>query len=186
MNLSKIFIIFIFLSAFAFQVSARNGKPNIAWKNLQPKYESFYDIKPTIVNVGEEPVYFNCSLTETNPANLGIKLIENVGVNAWHWNVWQCGTVSKEELKKQRKEEKRIDKLRKQGKHVPSGCKLNPGEEFTFAFNEKIWDYIILGDEVMYQPYKSGKFRFRFTFESVEEAFFIESPEFLVIPKETK
>jgi hypothetical protein len=186
MKLAKILITFIFLPAFALQVSAQDKTSKIVWKNLQDKYESFYDIRPTIINVSKEPIYFNCSLTETNPENLGIRLTKNVGVNTWQWNVWQCGTISKDEEKKRQKEEKRIEKLRREGKYVPSGCRLNPNEEFTFAFSEKIWDSIILGDGVMYEPYKSGRFRFQFQFELVESNAFVESPEFSVVSSETK
>lgn len=184
MKSAKIFIAFTFLLVFAVCVSAKAQSPKIVWKNLQEKYESFYDIKPTIVNVSGEPIYFNCSVTETNPENLGIRLTKNVGINTWQWNVWQCGTTSKDEEKKQRKEQKRIEKLRKEEKYVPAGCKLNPNEEFTFTFSNKIWDYIILGDGIMYEPYQSGKFRFQFPFELVENSMFAESPEFLVMPEE--
>lgn len=184
MKLAKILVVFTFLLAFAVCVSAQDKTPKIVWKNMKEKYESFYDIKPTIVNVSGEPIYFNCSPTETNPENLGIRLTKNVGINTWQWNVWQCGTTSKDEEKKQRKEQKRIEKLRREGKYIPAGCKLNPNEEFTFAFNEKIWDYILLGDGIMYEPYKMGKFRFQLPFGSVENSAFAESPEFFVMPKE--
>jgi hypothetical protein len=186
MKSAKILIVFTFLLVFALQVSAQNKQPRIIWKNLQEKYESFYDIRPTIINISKEPIYFNCSLTETNPENLGIRLTKNVGINTWQWNVWRCGTISKDIEKQRRKEEKRIEKLRRAGKYVPSGCKLNPNEEFTFAFSEKIWDYIILGDGIMYEPYKSGRFRFQFPFELVESNALVESPEFSVVPSETK
>jgi hypothetical protein len=184
MNRAKIFIAFTFLLAFAVCVSAQGEKPKFVWKNLQEKYESFYDIKPTIVNVSDKPIYFNCSLTETNPENLGIRLTKNVGIDTWQWNVWQCGTTSKDEEKERVREVSRIKKLRKQGKYIPAGCKLNPNEEFTFAFNKKIWDYIILGDGIMYEPYKSGKFRFALPFETVEDSASAYSPKFLVTPKE--
>jgi hypothetical protein len=59
MKRAKIFIVFSFILAFAVCVSSQT--PKIVWKNLQEKYEKFEDIKPVIVNVSDQPIYFDCS-----------------------------------------------------------------------------------------------------------------------------
>lgn len=57
MKSAKIFIIFIFLSAFAFQVSAQDEKPKIFWKNIETKYKKFSYIKPILVNQLDKSIY---------------------------------------------------------------------------------------------------------------------------------
>lgn len=57
MKSAKILIIFTFLLAVAFQVSAQDDKPKIVWKNVQEKYENFEDIKPVIENLSDKTIY---------------------------------------------------------------------------------------------------------------------------------
>ena len=59
MKLAKIFIIFTFLLAFAFQVSAQDKTPKIVWKNVQEKYKRFDEIKPVLVNQSNKSIYLH-------------------------------------------------------------------------------------------------------------------------------
>lgn len=59
MKSAKFFIIFTFLLIFVLQVSAQDKKPKIVWKNLQEKYENFYDIKPSLLNVSNQVIYID-------------------------------------------------------------------------------------------------------------------------------
>lgn len=56
MKVVKILILFILF--FVAQISAQEKKSKIEWKNLQEKYESFYDIKPIIVNRNKNIIYY--------------------------------------------------------------------------------------------------------------------------------
>lgn len=51
------FIIFTFVLAFAFQLSAQDKMPKIIWKNLQEKYVSFEDVKPILENQSDSSVF---------------------------------------------------------------------------------------------------------------------------------
>lgn len=184
MNRAKILVVFTFLFSFAVCVSAQEQTPKVVWKNLREKYESFYDIKPTIVNVSNKPIYFNCLLGVSDAEYLGIRLLVNESGNDWRWNVWRDGVWNKKKEKRWKKSVEKLEKLRKEGKYIPEGCKLNPNEEFTFDYGKKNWDNIIKGDGIVYEPYKSGKFRFQLPFTWYEDPDFAESPEFWVIPKE--
>jgi hypothetical protein len=89
MKLAKIFTVFTFLLAFAGCVSAQTQTSKIVWKNLQEKYESFYDIKPMIINEGDKPIYFRDSYyTES------VTLFRFDGkANRWvESSPWRCGT----------------------------------------------------------------------------------------------
>lgn len=57
MKSARIFIIFIFLLAFALQVSAQEKTPKLVWKNIQEKYVSFEDIKPILENQSDSSVF---------------------------------------------------------------------------------------------------------------------------------
>lgn len=186
MKQAKIFIAFTFLLAFVFQVSAQEQKPKIVWKNLQPQYEKFEHIKPSILNQSDYPIYFDCSFPDSiidkNYRTMLWKFDEST--KAFHWNVMVCGTRSKEEIKAEKREAKRIEKLRKQGKYIepePSGCKLDPNEEFVFNLNKSQWESILLGD---FENYTSGRFKFNVIYETQNNSGIFESPEFLVIPRE--
>jgi hypothetical protein len=51
------FIIVAFILAFASQVLAQTESSKVVWKNLQEKYDSFYDIKPVLENLSGKPIY---------------------------------------------------------------------------------------------------------------------------------
>ena len=57
MKSAKIFIIFTFLLAFAFQLSAQDEKQKIVWENVQEKYKKFDEIKPILVNQSDKSIY---------------------------------------------------------------------------------------------------------------------------------
>jgi hypothetical protein len=195
MRLAKFFIIFTFLLAFAFQVSAQDKTSKIVWKNLQAKYESFYEIKPTIVNINDKPIYIDCSNHEYGTfANYGFELnfqmlLNNVG-NHWDWNIFYCGTKTSKELNRLEKQKRKKEKLIKQGKYIPSGCKIEPNQEFTIRFSEKLWDGIIgkSGDPYAHYIYESGRYKFTIEYEFANALTPVnsESPEFNVNLKETK
>lgn len=182
MKMFKYFFIFAFLHLVTFELSITAQTPKIGWKNVQERYESFYEIKPTIINLSNEPIYFNCSPPDLEHSNTDFKLMKfSEETSNFHWNVMICGTMPKKLRKAMEKREKEIAKLKEQGKYAPSGCKLNPNEEFAFNFTNKQWDYLIWGD---YETYKSGKFIFKIFYETVSGDANSESPEFFVIPKE--
>ncbi len=195
MQFSKILILFIFLSAFAIQVSAQNDKQILVWKNLQEKYENFEDIKPIIVNVSEIPIYFDCNLENFEETNLqryveqsdNTKLLFFDGErNIWDWNVIVCGTVSNEERVALKKKYKEIENLQKEGKYIPTGCKINPNEEYALNFNSVQWKKLIHGDGSR-RTYKSGKFKFAinywwFTSYKNSGSHIVESTVFEVVP----
>ncbi|HSK73431.1 MAG TPA: hypothetical protein VK892_17165 [Pyrinomonadaceae bacterium] len=193
MKSAKIFIVFTFLLFFAIQVSAQDEKPKIVWKNLQEKYESFYDIKPIIVNESDQPVYFNCSTNEygTFPAYgyyLNFKMLLNNVESRWDWNVFACGTKTEKEIKELEKQNRRKEKLIKQGKYIPDGCRLDPNQEFTIKFSQELWNGIIgkSGDPYAHYIYQSGKYKFVLEYEwaNAQHPVISESPEFVVNLKE--
>jgi len=196
MNRAKIFIAVTFLLAFAVCVSAQVQTPKIVWKNIQEKYESFYDIKLTIVNLSDQPVYFDCSLThfENTKMYSFVEQSDNTRLlyfdeerNRWDWNVMICGSVYKKDREKLRAKYKEIEKLQEKGKYIPAGCKINPNEEFILNFDANQWSTLIKGDGIG-PTYKSGKFKFEINYwwynsrkDSGQKT--SESPGFLVIPK---
>lgn len=58
MKFTKIFIVFTFLLAFAFQVSAQDEKPKIIWKNFKSAYKNPEFIGQSIFNESEETISF--------------------------------------------------------------------------------------------------------------------------------
>lgn len=197
MNRTKIFIVFTFLLAFAAGVSAQDKTPKIVWKNLQQKYESFYDVKPVIINESNQPIYFDCTLAdfEKNKMSSYVEQSDNTKLlyfneerNIWDWNVMICGTVSKKEREELKKQYKEIEKLQKEGKYIPRGCKINPNEEFALNLNDNQWSTLIRGDGIG-PTYEFGKFKFEINYwwynsrkDSGRET--SKSPEFWIMPKQ--
>ena len=196
MKSAKFFITFTFLLAFAVCVSAQEQMPKIIWKNLQEKYESFEDIKPVLVNESNQSIYFDCSMEYFEKTNLQryVEQSDNTKLlyfdnerNIWGWNVMVCGTVTREEKKELKIKYSEIERLQKQGKYIPTGCKINPNEEYALNFNSEQWKKLIYGDGIG-PTYKSGKFKFEINywwFNSYKNsgAQIMESPEFEVIQK---
>ncbi len=192
MKLFKFFIISTLLFASLVYCSAQNQKPKIIWKNFQENYQNFYDIKPIILNESNQPVYFDCSLRDFDPSQVGhhVEQSDNTRLlrfveksNYWSWNVMICGTTSKSERADAIKKNKDIEKQQKLGKYNPPGCKIEPNEEFPLTFNSEQWESLISGD--MVSPYNFGKFKFVVKFwwyQSYKEQGIIisESPEFYV------
>ncbi len=199
MKIAKIFIVFTFLLAFAVCVSAQDKTPKIVWKNLQEKYESFYDVKPVLVNEGNQPIYIDCTLEYFEPyqMNYSVEKSDNTKLlmfdeenNLWDWNVRVCADVYGKDREKLKNQYKAIEKLKKAGKYFPMGCKIKPNEGFALNFNEKQWLSLIQGDGI-FDSYKSGKFKFKLSYwwysslkDQGQEV--SESPVFTVFQKETK
>lgn len=183
----KIFIAFTFLLAFAVCVSAQELTSKIVWKNLQEKYERFEDVRPIIVNVSNEPVYFNCNM-ELSLLYGDIKLFMfDEKYNGWTWNNMICGYQTPKMRKSAEKRSRKDEKLKQSGKYVPPGCKLDVGEEFEISFNESQWQEIRFGPAG--PQYNSGKFKFQIFYswynsQTDNGTTILESSEFLVIPKE--
>lgn len=59
MNRAKIFIAFSFLLAFAVQVLAQTDPSKIYWKNVNPRYKKFNEIKPILVNGSDKSIYLH-------------------------------------------------------------------------------------------------------------------------------
>ncbi len=57
MKSAKIYIVFTFLLAFAFQVSAQDEKPKIFWRNVEAKYKNFSEINPVLVNQSNKAIF---------------------------------------------------------------------------------------------------------------------------------
>ncbi len=196
MNRAKIFIAFTFLLALTVCVSAQTQTPKIVWKNLQEKYDSFYGVKPIIINESDQPIYFDCTLKyfEQQKLNSYVEQSDNTKLlmfdeerNMWNWNVMICGTVSKKERAELKKQYKKIERLQKEEKYVPAGCKINPKEEFALNFSDDQWSTLVQGDGIG-PTYNSGKFKFEVKFwwynsrkDNGQKT--SESPEFRVIPK---
>jgi hypothetical protein len=183
MNRAKIFIAFTFVLAFAVCVSAQERTPKIIWKNVQEKYESFYDINPTIVNVSNQPIYFDCSPPDLGDGDKDFKLLQFYEeTKSYIWNVMVCGTMPEKMRKEQEKARKEVAKLKKKGKYVGNSCKLDPNDQFSFSFTKEQWNYLIWGDGSI-GSYKSGKFIFTVRFESQYAYETTSSKEFFVNPK---
>lgn len=183
MRLAKTFIALIVISAFS--LSAQAQTPKIVWKNLQTNYERFQDIKPIIRNESNQPIYFDCS--DNNYGSFvgygydgKFKLLKYD--NDWNWNVMLCGFTTPEQQRRLTKQAKRIDKLKKQGKYIPNGCKLDPNQEYTIRFSDELWNYIIFGEGSAYYSYGAGKYKFTLEYEwaNAPTPATAESPEFNV------
>ncbi|HQU85803.1 MAG TPA: hypothetical protein PKY59_21885 [Pyrinomonadaceae bacterium] len=167
MNRVKTLILFIFLSAFAFQVSAQNDKQILVWKNLQERYERFEDIKPQILNVSNSSVYFDTYFFpyadfEVFDKKSGLWKISQV---------WHCGTGYKPQIRK-----------------------IKTTEQFSINFGSEALNEITTIDSVGTPKFRklpdydgSGKYRLKFTF-GIKKSDFNQlvsySPEFEVIEKD--
>jgi hypothetical protein len=167
MKSAKFFIVFTFLFAFALQFSAQDKTPKIVWKNLQEKYESFYDIKPFVVNEGNESLfiyspYFSLSLYKWNEVT-----------NEWFSTIrMSCGTGVK-----------------------ISGEKLKPQNKLEIFLDNETWDTMTIGNDLNFWNFKSfpdytGKGKYKlgllYSFKKSDSPIKIFSPEFEVIEKDFK
>jgi hypothetical protein len=167
MNRAKIFIAFTFLLVFAVCISAQERTPKIVWKNMQEKYESFYEIKPQIVNESDISIYYDSYFFPY----IEFERFDNKS-NTWKVSqVWHCGTGYK-----------------------PSVKKVKLMEQISFNFGKDTWDEIINEDSIgepkfrKYSEYNgTGKYRFKFRFgvkKSDVNSSISYSPEFEVIEKD--
>jgi hypothetical protein len=167
MKFTKFFIIFTFLLPFAFQISAQDKTPRIVWKNMQDKYESFYDIKPQIVNESDVSIYYDSYYFPYID-------FERFDEKSRSWvvsRVWHCGTGYKPNIKK---------------------VKLM--EQIPFNFGKDDWDEIINEDSIGERKFRNypeydgaGRYRFNFSFgtkKSDVNSLVSYSPEFKVIEKD--
>lgn len=163
MKLIKIFIIFTFLLFFAVQVSARDKTPKIVWKNLQKKYESFYDIKPRVQNQGGISIFYH----------------PYPWISLFYWDeksmLWR--------------DTNRF--LCYVGRGF-SPYKLKPQHEFSIDLNKEEWDTMTI-DDYMSPKFKSfpdyngkGKYKLKLSFGLKKSELSLESfsPEFEVIEKD--
>lgn len=163
----KIFVIFIFLLAFAFQVLAQDRTPKIVWKNLQEKYESFYDIKPVVINEGTKPVFIY-----TPYFHLGLVRWDKVR-EEWAESIrTDCGT----------------------GDNI-SGEKLKPQNKLEIYLDNEVWDAMTIGNDLNFWNFKSfpdytgrGKYKLKLRYSYKKSGLPLEafSPEFEVIEKNFK
>jgi len=169
MKLAKVFIVFTFLLAFAVCVSAQEQTPKIVWKNLQEKYESFYDIKPQIINESDVSIYYDSYF-------FPFVDFERFDEKSGSWKisrVWHCGTGYK-----------------------PNIQKVRFMEQILFNFGKNDWDEITIEDSIGEPKFKrfpeyngTGKYRFKFEFgikKSNANLLVSYSPEFEVIEKDFK
>ena len=165
MKPAKILILFTFLLAFEFQVSAQDKTPKIVWKNLQEKYESFYDIKPSIFNDDLKPIY----LYSPYYSVALYRFDEKYGwINS---QVNRCGTGLKLMINK-----------------------LKPQNEFLVSFSKETWDEMTIADSVMSKFKKfphyngSGRYKLRLYYGVDKSDLYLQkfSPEFEVTEKDFK
>lgn len=166
MKLAKILIVFTFLLAVVLQVSAQDGTPKIVWKNLQEKYESFYDINPLIINESDFPIYYDAYYFPYID-------FERFDEKSNTWNVsqvWHCGTGYK-----------------------PTIAKVKPSKQIPFGFGKNEWHEITTEDSIGASKFRrfseyegKGKYRFKFKFgvtKSNADSLISYSPEFEVVEK---
>ena len=165
MKSAKFFIFFAFLLAFALQVSAQNEQPRIVWKDLQEKYESFYDIKPSIVNNDIKTFY----LYDPYYSVALYRFDQKYGwINS---EVIRCGTGLKLSVNK-----------------------LRPRNEVLVNLNKETWDEMTIADSVTPKFKKlstyegTGKYKLRLYYGVNKSNLYLEtfSPEFEVIEKDFK
>lgn len=155
--------------AFAVCVSAQEQPATIVWKDLQEKYESFYDVKPQIVNESDVSIYYDGYY-------FPYVEFERFDEISGSWKVsrrWHCGTGYKIKIKKVRFK-----------------------EQITFGFGKIEWDEIIGEDSTGVLKFRkfpeysgTGRYRFSFRFgtkKSNLNQVVSYSPEFAVIEKEFK
>lgn len=171
MNRVKIFITFTFLLAFAFQISAQDKTPKLVWKNLQEKYENFYDIKPVIQNITDKPIYFY-------PTYKVYVLVFDEALNTWNLSKYRLNICSF-------------------GSKIPKRefvkIKSNEGVEISKWIS---WNFELLGNNGAFQEkdkpdweympdYKTGrKYKLKITFSDKKFDYILESesPDFWVKP----
>lgn len=184
MKLTKPLSTFTVILVSTFTLFAQS--PKIVWKNLQSNYKRFQDIKPVLRNESNQPVYFDCS--ESNYGsfpqysyNETFKFLRN-GDYGWGWNVLGCGTISLKELKETKKQKQQNEKLKKQGKYIPKGCRLDPHQEYTIRISDELWRYIIDGEGAAVYAYDSGNYKFTLEYEwaNAPNPVISDSPEFVV------
>jgi hypothetical protein len=186
MKLGKNLTALTFLLFLVVSISAQM-QPKISWKNVQETYQSFYDIKPVIVNESNKPIYFDCSLEyfESQKYNSYVEKSDNTKLLLLYpeSNRW----ISKEERGRLKEQNKEIKRLQKEGTFVPRGCKINPSEEYSLNFSNDQWNSLIKGDGSS-DSYKTGKFKFEIKYwwynnqkENGEDI--SESPNFAVIDR---
>lgn len=177
MKYTKVFITFTFLLAFALQVSAQDKTPKLIWKNLQEKYEMFEDIKPVLVNEGDEPIFMFADVS------LGVvydylelyRHFEGSG-NNWREIIHGGHPVDKKHQEK-----------------IMSNFKIEPRQERPIIFDNEDWLFLTESDGVLsassFIGYadRTGKGKYKFTtkFYTKEKKkmkeFITESPVFEII-----
>lgn len=179
MKPAKIFITFTFLLAFAGCVSAQEQMPKIVWKNLQEKYERFEDIKPTILNANDKPIYI---FTDTR---LGViydylelyRFFENS--KKWFFVIQGGHPVNK-----------------KYQESIMSSLKIESRQEIPITLDDEDW--LILTESDGTSPYGfrdnpdyrgKGKYKLTLKFytgdKKRKEMFISESPAFEIIKEQT-
>jgi hypothetical protein len=137
---------------------------------MQDSYESFYDIKPVVVNESDKPIYYF-------PSWYGLDFIyfdegKDEGKNEWEQHYkFVCLTGRK--------------------KILPD--KLNTQIQFMFSMNKSDWDNLICCD-VVFDDYKVKnpnsriryKLQLRYGGKKSKVDLFSYSPEFEVIEKDFK
>lgn len=165
----KLFTVFTFLLVFALQISAQDKTPKIIWKNLQDRYESFYDINPQIINNSEFSIYYDAYYYSYID-------FERFDEKSNYWKisaVWHCGTGYKPRIKK-----------------------VKAMEQIPFGFGENEWNEILNEDSIGVPQFRNypeydgtGKYRLKFRFgtnKSNANQQVSYSPEFEVIEKDFK
>jgi hypothetical protein len=169
MNRAKIFIASTFLLAFAVCVSAQEQTPKIVWKNLREKYESFYDIKPQIINDSGSSIYYDSYYFPY----IDFERFDEKS-NSWKISsVWHCGTGYKPKIEK-----------------------VKITEQIPFNFGESVWNEILNEDSIGVPQFRNypeyngtGKYRLSCKFgtkKSNANQLTSYSPEFEVIEKNFK
>ena len=167
MKSARFFIVLTFLLAFVFQHSAQTEKAKIVWKNLQEKYESFYEIKPLILNESDFPIYYDAYFFPYVDFERS-----DEKSNSWIISrVWHCGTGYK-----------------------PTIVKVKPLKQIPFNFGKDDWYEIKTEDSIGEPKFRrfpeysgTGKYRFKFEFgvkRSAAKSQVSYSPEFEVIEKD--
>lgn len=167
MNRAKIFIIFVFLLVIADCVSAQDKTPRIIWKNLQEKYENFYEITPVILNESNFSIYYDAYFFPY----VDFEMFDKKS-NSWIVSRgWSCGTGYK-----------------------PSIKKIRSSKQIPFDFGKSEWDEITTIDSINDSKFRrfsdyngTGRYRFKFIFgveKTAVGSLVSYSPEFVVIEKD--
>jgi hypothetical protein len=179
MKPSKIFIVFIFLLAFALNVSAQPPMPKVVWKNLREKYEKFEDVNPVIVNENAEPI-FMCASVKFGIIHRYFKLFRFFEASG-NWNdILHHGHPSDKKY-----EEK-----------IMSNFKIEPRQARPLFFDAEDW-MLLTEDELFppgfrYNPDYKGKGKYKFTLrfyvgeKKSRKMFVTESPVFEITKDQKK